>query len=579
MAAVIQLIGQPIIHRDDGRDVRLRGKKTWGLLAFMSLTDRPVARQQLVRMLFPEADDPLGALRWALSELRRGVGDGASVGGDPVTLRLAAGTVVDARQVLSGTDRTAVSDVESGELLDGLYLADCPEFELWLTGQRALIAAAIQGELRAEIAARLGERNTAEALQLARRLVRLAPLDEDNQALLVRSLASTGDQAGAQAAAGACARLFLRELGVRPSPKVALAALAPISSVTLLPDGRRLQARLEIEAGKAGLAAGAVGDGLNRLRRAVAIAADLGDHGIRAEACTALGTAIVHTVALTDAGALSFLREATGLAHIAGDRATAATAFRELSFVAVGARRPSGGLIRQARELAASDNDKMAAILGIEAVGLTDSGRYREAIDTFGRSIALAQEAGSPRQAAWSLALLARARLQLGDYEAGRADIDQARALVSAERWTAFLPLVLALSGELDLHEGRLGTAGEQLTCAWAMAAELGDHCWLSVSGRALGLLAECRGRLDEAFRWLNAARPEPSDNPDVCRWIEVNALDSICELSVKHRLPQAAATIAQLAEISAAASMPDYAARAHDYAARAYSSGAWPAS
>ena len=54
-------------------------------------------------------------------------------------------------------------------------------------------------------------------------------------------------------------------------------------------------------------------------------------------------------------------------------------------------RRPSAGLIRQARELAASDNDKLAAVLGIEAVDLADSGRYREAIDTFGRSIALAQ--------------------------------------------------------------------------------------------------------------------------------------------------------------------------------------------
>lgn len=311
----------------------MRGKKTWAVLALVALTDRPVARQQLVRMLFPDAGDPLGALRWALSEVRRGVGDGARVGGDPVTLQLPADTVVDARQVLTGGRREAVNEADNGELLDGLCFAGCPDFELWLSAQRDLVASAIQAALRAEIPARLDERNPAEAVRLARRLVRLGPLDERHHALLVRSLASAGDQAGAHVAAGACATLFLQELGTRPSPRVALAALAPVGGVILLPDGRRLRARLEIEAGKAALAAGAVSTGLDRLHEAVAIATDLGDPGIRAEACTALGAAIVHTVALTDAAGVSALREATGLARVAGDRPTAATAFRELSFV------------------------------------------------------------------------------------------------------------------------------------------------------------------------------------------------------------------------------------------------------
>jgi DNA-binding SARP family transcriptional activator len=569
LAAVIQLIGRPAIHRGDGRDVGLRGKKTWALLAFVALSDRPVARQQLVRMLFPEADDPLGALRWALSEVRRGVGCDANVGGDPVTFRLMADTVVDAQQVLTGGTREAVNDAENGELLDGMCLADCPDFELWLSAQRDLVASAIQAALRAQIAARLDERKPAEAVRLARRLVRLAPLDEGTHALLVRSLASTGDQAGAQMAAGACATLFLRELGTRPSPRVALAALAPVAGVTLLPDGRRLRARLEIEAGKAALAAGAVGTGLDRLHEAVAIATDLGDPGIRAEACTALGAAMVHTVALTDAIAVSSLREATELARIAGTRATAATAFRELSFVAVGARRDSTALIRQAHDLAAGDDGQVAAVLGLEAVSLTDSGRYHDAIDTYSRSITLAEHADSPRQAAWSLTLLARARLQQGDFAAGRVDIDRAMALVRAERWTAFLPLVLALSAELDLHEGRLDQAGEQLACAWAMATDLHDQCWLSVTGRALGLLAERRGNLKEALRWLDGARTEPSDNPKICRWIDVSTLDSICDISATHRLPRAQAMISQLADLSTTAGMPDYLARSRAYAAK----------
>src|ERR1700730_2636189 len=132
MGAVIQLIGRPAIHRDDGRDLRLRGKKTWAVLALVALSDRPVARQQLVRMLFSEAGDPLGALRWALSEGRRGVGDGACVGGDPVALQLPADTVVDARRVLAGGRREAVNEAENGEVLEGF----CPR---GLPGLQALL--------------------------------------------------------------------------------------------------------------------------------------------------------------------------------------------------------------------------------------------------------------------------------------------------------------------------------------------------------------------------------------------------------------------------------------------------------
>src|SRR5262245_44705048 len=66
VATVIQLLGRPGIRRPGGRGPRPRGRKTWALLALASLSERPVPRHQLVRMLFPEADDASGALRWVL---------------------------------------------------------------------------------------------------------------------------------------------------------------------------------------------------------------------------------------------------------------------------------------------------------------------------------------------------------------------------------------------------------------------------------------------------------------------------------------------------------------------------------
>jgi DNA-binding SARP family transcriptional activator len=568
VATVIQLLGRPGIQRPGGRGPRPRGRKTWALLALASLSERPVPRYQLVRMLFPEADDAPGALRWVLSELRRGLRPDASVDGDPVTLDLTAGTVVDAQLVLSGQ---VSPDVEAGELLAGLVLPDCPEFELWLAHQRDRVAGALHTVLGTAINARLGERRPDEAVRLARHLVRLAPLEERHHVLLVRSLAAAGDQIGAHAAVGACADVFERELSVRPSPQVALATLVPAGGVTLLPDGRRLQTRLDVEAGKAAMAAGAVNEGLERLRLAVDLASGLDDEGIQGEAHAALGAAIVHSVALTDPAGVAALRRAAELARVARDRSTAATVSRELGFVEIGARgRRRRELLREARELGAGDHGKLGAVLGIEALALTDSGRFGAAIQRFRQSVELAERADESRKAAWSLTMLARAHLIAGDRAAARSDIERAHALVTAERWTAFLPLVLAVSAELDVHEDRLDAAGEQLSVAWTIATRLADPCWLSITGRGLGLLAARQGRPAEAMQWLDGAYHQTSDLPPlVCRWIDVATLDTICEVATAFTLPRATAAVAELAGLSQHARMPAYAARARAYQAR----------
>lgn len=567
VATVIQLLGRPGIHRPGGRGLRPRGRKTWALLALAALGERPAHRAQLVRLLFPEADDAPAALRWALSELRRSLRPDAGIDGDPVLLDLRPGTVVDAHLVLSGQ---VDADAEAGELLAGLALPDCPEFELWLAEQRERLAGALRAALRAAVSARLAERRPEAAVRAARRLVALAPLEEQNHILLVRSLAGAGDQIGAHAAVGACADLFVRELGVRPSPQVALATLVPPGGVTLLPDARWRQARLEIEAGKAALAAGAVGDGLERLRVAVAVADGLGDPRIQGEAQAALGAAMVHAVALTQPAGVSALRRATELARATGDRSTAATASRELSFVAVGARDSGGLMLRQARELAAGDDGKMSAVRGIEALALTDSGRFDAAIRRFHHAVELAERADEPRKAAWSLTLLARAELIAGDLAAARTDIDKAQELVAAERWTAYLPLVLAVSAELDLHEGRLDAAGEQLTCAWTTATRLADRCWLAVTGRGLGLLAARRGNTAEALQWLDGAYHQTANLPPlVCRWIDIATLDAICDVTTTAGLPRARAAVAELAGLAAHAGMPAYAAKARGYLTR----------
>lgn len=71
MTALVRLLGAPRFDTGGAPTPPPRGRKSWGLLAYLLLTEHPPSRQRLAALLFPEADDPLGALRWSLADLRR----------------------------------------------------------------------------------------------------------------------------------------------------------------------------------------------------------------------------------------------------------------------------------------------------------------------------------------------------------------------------------------------------------------------------------------------------------------------------------------------------------------------------
>jgi hypothetical protein len=78
------------------------------LLAYLLLADRPPGRRHLAELLFGDADDPLGALRWTLAELRRTLGAPELFAGDPVATTLGPGITVDLHAMASGRAGAAV---------------------------------------------------------------------------------------------------------------------------------------------------------------------------------------------------------------------------------------------------------------------------------------------------------------------------------------------------------------------------------------------------------------------------------------------------------------------------------------
>src|SRR5258706_10727358 len=179
MSLTIRLLGSPRIERDGASVAGPRGNKAWAVLAYLLLSRQPPSRRKLADLLFADADDPLGALRWSLAQIRRALRQPGALRGDPVELALEPGIEVDLRRVRS-TALPEAHDLDhfTGELLEGMSFGASSAFEAWLTVERCHFAATAQALLLERAQAELGAGHPATAARLATCLLELNPLEE-----------------------------------------------------------------------------------------------------------------------------------------------------------------------------------------------------------------------------------------------------------------------------------------------------------------------------------------------------------------------------------------------------------------
>lgn len=477
------------------------------------------SRRRLAELFFADAEDPLGALRWTLAELRRAIGVPEVLTGDPVSAGLDATTV----DVLQLDDLLLMS---SGELLEGVELESCPEFESWLLVERRRVAGAIEARLRQHAIALLASGQAADAIPFAAKAVAAHPLEQGNHELLVRSLAQSGDEAGALRQITLCEDLFRNELGVEVTESLRGAAL--IGTQQGPPLSSRAAAVSQLQAGRAALVAGAVDAGILCLRQAAASAVRCNDKTLQARALAALGGALVHAIRGHDEEGAIILNEALLVADQAGERATAVLAMRELGFIEVqaGRRGTADEWLGKAQAVAETD-DERAAILGVRGMNSSDRSDYALAFEQLHASVELAARCGDRRQQAWSLSLVGRAHLLRSEYSEAGAALAETLDLVRQERWIAFQPWPQALAAELDLYAGKLDTATDGFEEAWALSCQLGDPCWEGMAGRGLALLNARRGDYSAATKWLDVALTRASTEPDRYQWVHAHVLDA----------------------------------------------------
>lgn len=569
----IHLLGPPRVLLGSVTQPPPRGRKPWGLLAYLLAHESAPTRGWLAELLFSDAEDPLNALRWNLSQLRRLLGTGATIGGEPVELRLPPGTFIDLHAVTSGTWMQALAVPGLGrELLEGLAYAASPAFEVWLTTERRRLAGATANVLREAARAKLATGDHARAVELASRLVVADPLDEDAQELLIRSYAEAGDRQAAERQRDACVGLFRRELGVDPGAAVRHAADAAPQPFRL-PERPAAAASVtaQLEAGLAAVDAGAVDAAILSLRQAVAGASELGDAGLQARALLALGAALVHGVRGHDAQGAAALLQAIEAAQRSGAPGVAAHAHRELGFVELlrGRYDRAQRWLQTAASLAAEEPAEQAWAHAVHGVVLTDIGRHVDARIELREALRLAKDAGAERADAWALTFLGRSYLLCGELrearEAFQVALDTARRL----RWTAHIPLPEALLADVDLAEGRVDAAAAGYEHAYALALELGDPCWEGIAGRGLGLVADRRGEVDTALRRVGEARVRCVRLPDAWLWVEGYCLDALCELGLRHRRQETVGWVADLEGLATRTGMRELVARAYVHRSR----------
>ncbi|MEP6689300.1 MAG: protein kinase [Gemmatimonadales bacterium] len=201
----LETLGGLILTDAAGRQP-VQQRRRLALLALLAVAgERGVTRDKLIACLWSEsaAENARHALEQLLYSLRRQLPDGITLGTDPLRLDPAAVStdVGEFTAALAAADRARAAAAYRGPFLDGFFLDGAPEFERWTERERARLAGAHEGALRAlaEQAATEG-RHTAE-IDLKRRLTTADPLGERAATELVRALAAAGDWVGATRAA------------------------------------------------------------------------------------------------------------------------------------------------------------------------------------------------------------------------------------------------------------------------------------------------------------------------------------------------------------------------------------------
>jgi DNA-binding SARP family transcriptional activator len=568
-AMSIHVLGQPHIEVDGAGGYRFRSRKSWAVLAFLLLAERPPSRSRLASLLFSEADDPLRALRWCLAEIRRGLGPLAGLDGDPVELTLPAGAAVDVDVLVHGHWNDAIRLPGLGlELLDGVAIAHAGPFESWLLSQRRRLSAAAESIVHEAALGLLARGDVARARDRAVRATEMSPLDENHQALLIRIYRLAGDDAAAERQFHAWSATAESELGTPPGAAVLLSLRQqrvpdhPVDAVSI---------SAVAEGGAAAVSAGALVAGVAAFEAAVGMADRSGADSARIETRLVLAEALIHTLGGLDEAGLATLTEAERIAIAGGDVEAVARVRAELGYVDFlrGRYDRAERLLDQVLTVGSASESVCAKAMTYLGSVESDRADYPRALALLRGAIHAARTVQEPRREAFALSMLGRVGLLRGDLDAAEQHLRQAVDVAEREHWLSFLPWPQALLGHVLLARNEPLAAAACLEQSFARACQIGDPCWEGISARGLALVTAATGDVDRALADLLDARSRTNRLADPYVWLDVHILDALCEMGARIGHPATATWVDEMHERASRTGMRELTVRAMLHGAR----------
>ncbi|WP_062202727.1 BTAD domain-containing putative transcriptional regulator [Demequina salsinemoris] len=550
----IHMLGRPRLERDGEALAGPRGAKCWALLARVLRSEAPVSRERLVEELFADADDPYGALRWSLAELRRRLGLKEALSGNPVSADLGPDVSIDVLDQLVGTPPSIV--LGNGRFLEGIEPRASATFEMWLTLERRRVDADVLAALRRQVLNALSRGEPERAAGIAQTMIARDPLDEGSHVLFVKALAASGARDAAVEHARETEEMVLRETGEPLGP--ALRDAARRAPPTLNPSvSSRATCETLREAGRAALSAGAVDAGVECMRGAIAAAESIGDAGLLATCLHDLGTAFVHNVCGYDDEGMVLLETAVSRATEAGLPSVGARALAELGYVDLlfGRSYCAEQRLATARVAAGEDREVLAAVASFEGTHLHDLGRLEESLARFEESIAHARASGDVRREIWALGMGARTVYSLGDHAGAESWARTAIEMCDADRWTSYRPWPESWVDLARLAQGADPIAvRDSAEATYAMATQLRDACWEGLAAEVLAMTYAATGDVDDALRWLRVGKVACRRDTDAYAWVATEIAVTTAELLLAHGRREEAGAAAREAAAEAAA-------------------------
>lgn len=210
----------------DGRPRPLRLKPGLALLATLCRRGRPVGRDVLAALLWPDA--PAGRGRARLRRLvheMHGVLGHAVIAGDVDALWLAGAVDSDLQRTqaaIETADAAVLCEPQAAGLLEGFTL-DSDAFADWLDNERRVQRAALVRALERAVDFALATQQDENAERAGDALLRLEPTAEAGHIARLAARAARGDAAAVEGAYFEAARLWREELGLRPSARIGAA--------------------------------------------------------------------------------------------------------------------------------------------------------------------------------------------------------------------------------------------------------------------------------------------------------------------------------------------------------------------